>query len=224
MSDKGQNKRNPSIDVDSQTASKDPRAGSKSFSAAAMKFKMAGRKGLMVQETTGEVKKIGHATNVFLPIPLQLPPELKTCSTTNDGAVVDDRMVGADDADRSGNETRGDGADDESIPSVPMEMTKAKMDLVQDQTDVLAKAAKGCVPGNDESSTPITAFPAVVPAAVLALLASPLSMSEHAGRKQLMRQKRKKEQFILKCKDGRPLSKPLEEIKISADYSTAADC
>jgi len=38
-----------------------------------------------------------------------------------------------------------------------------------------------------------------------------------------MWQKRKREQFILQCKDSKPLSKPLEEIKISADTSATAD-
>ena len=38
-----------------------------------------------------------------------------------------------------------------------------------------------------------------------------------------MLQKQKKEQFTLKCKDGKLLSKPLDEIKISADSSAAAD-
>jgi hypothetical protein len=211
---------------------------------------------------------VGHATKVFLAIhpqvttgvamPLKLPPEPKTCSTTTDGAAdtdVDERMVGADDADRGGDETGGDGADDESTPSVPMMKTKVEMDRVQDQTDLLVKAAEGCVPGNDEpvakelaaaaegacallgdgnvkdtnaSTAPsvpasTTAFPGVVPAVVLALLASPLSVSEHTARKKLMLQKQKKEQFILKCTDGMLLSKPRDEIEISADSSAAAD-
>ena len=164
-------------------------------------------------------------------------------------------MVGADDADRSGDETGGDGADDESTPSVPVVKAKTEMDSVQDQTDLLVKAAEGCVPGNDEpvakelaaaaegacallgdgnvkdtnASTaplalaPTTSFPGVVPAAVLALLASPLSVSEHTARKKLMLQKQKKEQFILKYTDGMLLSKPRDEIEISADSSAAAD-
>ena len=110
------------------------------------------------------------------------------------------------------------------------------------------KAAEGCVPGNDEpvakelaaaaegacallgdantalsAPAPTTAFPGVVPAAVLALLASPLSVSEHTARKKLMLQKQKKEQFILKYTDGMLLSKPRDEIEISADPSAAAD-
>ena len=41
---------NPFIRFDSKTASKDPRAGSPSFPAVAKKFKMAGRKKLMLQK------------------------------------------------------------------------------------------------------------------------------------------------------------------------------
>jgi hypothetical protein len=274
---------NPFIKVDSKTASTDPRTGSKSFPAVTKKFKIAGRKKLVLRETeategaqqidhnqTMMQMSVGHATKVFLAIhpqvttgvamPLKLPPELKTCSTTNGGVAgtaVDERMVGADDADRSGDGTGGDGADDESTPSVPMVKIRIEMDHVQDQTDLLVKAAEGWgAPDNDDepaakepaaaaesacallgdgnvkdtnaSTAPsvpasITAFPGIVPAAVLALLALPLSVSEHASRKQLMRQKRKREQSILKCKDGKLLSKPFEEIKISADASATAD-
>ena len=108
------------------------------------------------------------------------------------------------------------------VPSNPVPLP-ATQEEFSTSTAPPASVSPPASPGLQEpvSASPVSVH--AVPAAVLALLASPLSVSEHASRKQLMWQKRKREQFILKCKDSKPLSKPLEEIKISADYSTAAD-